>query len=225
MVIGCSECCRRKVLARLEGDLFERQTSLQAPVGITNEDKADGVVLYRGRRQVARKNYLRLDQSPPRRKRKRGPNIGDLFFQQRAMKVIIPKSHNTPSARHQLDPWLFRNINSDDRSMIDRPQHDLNRFGFEVSEMEEKGELHENEFVRIAFFFFFRFRAYQCHFTFICNGEGSLCAFYKVVILKAFLSSKCNIFYYCTSRLVSFRQTPTKQTDERFTRLVHKGRE
>lgn len=38
--------------------------------------------------------------------------------------------------------------------MIDRPQQDYNRFGFEVSEMVEKGELHENEFVRIAFFFF-----------------------------------------------------------------------
>lgn len=148
--IGCSECCRRKIFAWLEGDFFERQSSLQAPFGITNEDKQKGVVPLRDRR----KNYLRLDLSPPPSKRKREPNTDDLFSQQRAMKVIIPKSHNTPSVRHQLDPWLFQNINSDDRSMIDRPQQDYNRFGFEVSEMVEKGELHENEFVRIAFFFF-----------------------------------------------------------------------
>lgn len=133
--------------------------SNQAPPGIIAEKKAkldvlknDLFVPNRGRRQmIARKNFLRMDLSPFLVKRnngielsvkdyfvphrgKRQSNIDDIFsnnfFPQRGKKVIIPKSY-TPAVKYSLDPWLFQNINSDDRRMIDR-QSDLNRLGIEV---------------------------------------------------------------------------------------------
>lgn len=133
--------------------------SNKAPFQITAEKKAKLDVLRndlfmpnRGRRgTVARKNFLRMDLSPFLVKRNKGiefsvkdyfvPNRGkrqskiddifsDNFFPQRGKKVIIPKSH-TPLVRYPLDPWLFQNINSDDRRMIDR-QRDVGLLGFEV---------------------------------------------------------------------------------------------
>lgn len=136
--------------------------SSKAPSQITAEKKAKLDVLRndlfmpnRGRRDrnmLARKNFLRMDLNPFLVKRNNGielsvkdyfvPNRGkrqskiddifsDNFFPQRGKKVIIPKSH-TPLVRYPLDPWLFQNINSDDRRMIDR-QRDLNLLGIEVS--------------------------------------------------------------------------------------------
>lgn len=138
----------------------------KAPIDITAEKKAtldvlrnDLFVPNRGRRQsVARKNFLRRDLNPFLVKRNNGielsvkdyfvPNRGkrqskiddifsDNFFPQRGKKVIIPKSH-TPFVKYPLDPWLFQNINSDDRQMIDR-QQDLNLLGIEVRSKKREG--------------------------------------------------------------------------------------
>lgn len=147
---------RRAKLDLSRDDLFmpvRVRRSHQAPPQIREEKKAkldvltnDLFVPHRGRRQMARKHFLRM--APFVRKRsgielnekdffvpnrgKRQPNIDDIFsdnfFPQRGKKVIIPKSH-TPAVRF---PWLLRNINSDDRSMIDRQQQDLNLLGIEV---------------------------------------------------------------------------------------------
>lgn len=129
--LGCSEQkVSDDICETLKGaSNVEANHDLFAPVRRCSEAPAEQLrnifVLHRGRRQVARKNLLRWDQSPStvKRNRPRGDRT----------KVIIPKSH-TPAVRHQLDPWLFRNINSDDRSMIDRPQRDSNRLWFEVSD-------------------------------------------------------------------------------------------
>lgn len=139
--------------------------SNQAPPGITAEKKAklddlknDLFMPNRGRRtMLARKNFLRMDLNNFLVKRnngielsvkdyfvphrgKRQSNIDDIFsnnfFPQRGKKVIIPKSH-TPAVRYSLDPWLFQNINSDDRGMIDR-QQDLNQLGIEVRKTETR---------------------------------------------------------------------------------------
>lgn len=79
---------------------------------------------------------------PHRGKRQRGGKIDELlsdnFFPQRGKKTattasastIIPKSHQTIVEYATMDPWLFQNINSNDRHMIDR-LHDLN-LGSEV---------------------------------------------------------------------------------------------
>jgi hypothetical protein len=148
----------------------------QAPIEIRAEKKAkldvlrnDLFVPNRGRRQmVSRKDFLRMDLNPFLVKRNNGielsvkdyfvPNRGkrqskiddifsDNFFPQRGKKVIIPKSH-TPFVKYPLDPWLFQNINSDDRQMIDR-QRDLNRLGIEVSTKTK----HEKEDLKETFFF------------------------------------------------------------------------
>lgn len=151
---------RRTKLDTLSDDFFmpvRGRRSDMAPPGITAEKKAkldvlknDLFVPNRGRRQmIARKNFLRMDLNPFLVKRnngielsvkdyfvphrgKRQSNIDDIFsnnfFPQRGKKVIIPKSH-TPAV--SMGPWLFQNINSDDRGMIDR-QQDLNLLGTKV---------------------------------------------------------------------------------------------
>lgn len=129
-----------------------------APPQIMVEKKAmldllgsDLFVPKRGRRQMTRKNFPRTGLNPFIRKRngiehseqkdyfvpnrgKRQRNgdelLSDNFFSLSGKKVIIPKSH-TPFERYPSDPWLFQNINSDDRNMIDRLQ-DLSQLGIEV---------------------------------------------------------------------------------------------
>lgn len=111
-------------------------------MGTEKKGQFDGIFLpSRGKRQNNRKYLLRLDQNPfsdaielsdkdyfvPNRgKRQQNHIVGEVS--KSGMKVIIPKSH-TPLER---DPWLFQNINSDDRSMIDLLE-DLNQPGIEVN--------------------------------------------------------------------------------------------
>jgi hypothetical protein len=117
----------------------------------------DLFVPNRGKRQLVRKHFLLLDPYPPVDKRSsnleldmkdyfvphRGKRqrtkidelLSDNFFPQRGKKaaapvIISPKSHHTIVEYDTADPWLFQNINSDDRRMIDR-LHDLN-LGSEV---------------------------------------------------------------------------------------------
>lgn len=135
----------------------------QAPPQITAEKKAkldvlpaDLFVPHRGRRQMSRKHYLRVDPNPSIITKRNGieinekdyfvPNRGkrqrhidlDNLFSQSGKKVIIPKSH-TPLERYPSDPWLLQNINSDDRSMIDR-QQDLKQLGIEVNTKQKQNE-------------------------------------------------------------------------------------
>lgn len=125
----------------------------QAPPQITAEKKgkletltSDLFLPHRGRRRMDRNNHLRIDPNPfffigkrngiefnekdyfvPNRgKRQRQIDLNNLFSQS-GKKVIIPKSH-TPLERYPL----VRNINSDDRNMIDR-QQDLKQLGSEVN--------------------------------------------------------------------------------------------
>lgn len=125
----------------------------QAPPRITAEKKGQLDVLAndlflpsRGKRQMNRKYFFRTDRNPfsgkhdaielsdrdyfvPNRgKRLPLPNHIVDEESKSGIKVIIPKSH-TPFER---DPWLFGNINSDDRNMIDLLR-DLNQPGIEVN--------------------------------------------------------------------------------------------
>lgn len=134
---------------RVEGFVPARQR--RAPTGITNEKKAIFNLLlqgffvpYRGRRDLTRKNFFRTIRSPSLRKQndivpiraKRRSIIdgilADNFDLLHGPKVIIPKSYTPFAAIHQSEPWLIQNINSDDRSMIDRQQPDLNPLEIEV---------------------------------------------------------------------------------------------
>lgn len=109
----------------------------------------DLFVPNRGKRQLVRKHFLNLDPYlhskdkrnieldmkdyfvPHRGKRQRvkiDEILSDNFFPQRGKREptsIIPKSHTIVDENDAVDPWLFQNINSDDRRMIDR-LHDLN---------------------------------------------------------------------------------------------------
>jgi hypothetical protein len=187
-----------------------------APPGIIAEKKAkldvlknDLFVPNRGRRQMlARKNFLRMDLNPFLVKRnngielsvkdyfvphrgKRQSNIEDIFsnnfFPQRGKKVIIPKSH-TPAVTYSLDPWLFQNINSDDRGMIDR-QPDLNLLGTKVRNRNTR-RFRANLFSvskrvqNCTSSFLFRL-SMSIHFHL---AERFFMGTYKVVILKAFFS-------------------------------------
>lgn len=129
-----------------------------APIRITAEKKGpldilanDLFVPTRGRRQMNRKYFSRMDRNPfsdaieqndrdyfvPNRGKRQQNHIVDEVSKS-GMKVIIPKSH-TPFER---DPWLFRNINSDDRNMIDLLE-DLNQPGIEVNTDENEKEIHK----------------------------------------------------------------------------------
>lgn len=154
---------RPKVDLSARDDLFvpiRRRQRLegQAPPRIKVEKKAildllsnDFFVPHRVRRQMTRKNFLRMDQNPfevkrnaielnkqkdyfvsnrGKRQRYNDELLSDNFFSQTGKKVIIPKSH-TLFERYPSDPWLFPNINSDDRNMIDRLQ-DLSQLEIEV---------------------------------------------------------------------------------------------
>ena len=118
----------------------------------------DLFVPHRGKRQLVRKHFLIFDPYPTSKKRnieldmkdyfvpnrgKRQPSskidelLSDNFFPQRGKKAsvtvlpkFIPKSHRTIVEYAPMEPWLFQNINSNDRRMIDR-LHDLN-LGSEV---------------------------------------------------------------------------------------------
>ncbi|KAG5671170.1 hypothetical protein PVAND_001381 [Polypedilum vanderplanki] len=120
----------------------------------------DLFVPNRGKRQLVRKHFLLLDPYPQGDKRsgtleldmkdyfvphrgKRQRNkidelLSDNFFPQRGKKApmtIIPKSHHSAIVEYDTsDPWLFQNINSDDRRMIDR-LHDLNLGSNEVRQL------------------------------------------------------------------------------------------
>jgi hypothetical protein len=113
----------------------------------------DLFVPNRGKRQLVRKHFLLFDPYPQADKRsssgsalefdmkdyfvphrgKRQRNkidelLSDNFFPQRGKKAatITPKSHRAIVEYDTADPWLFQNINSDDRRMIDRLHGDLN---------------------------------------------------------------------------------------------------
>jgi hypothetical protein len=189
-----------------------------APPGITAEKKAkldvlrnDLFVPNRGRRQMlTRKNIFRMDLNPFLVKRnngielsvkdyfvphrgKRETNIDDIFsnnfFPQRGKKVIIPKSH-TPTVVYSLDPWLFQNIKSDDRGMIDR-QQDLNLLGTKVRNRNTR------RFKNLFFSPPVSKRVLNCTFFFcvsfinvnsLSSQKRFFMSTYKVVILKAFFS-------------------------------------
>lgn len=129
----------------------------------------DLFVPNRGKRQLVRKHFLLFDPYPQGDKRSSGtleldmkdyfvPHRGkrqrnkidellsDNFFPQRGKKAaastIIPKSHRTIVEYDTSDPWLFQNINSDDRRMIDR-LHDLN-LGSEVRQLLSLMHVHTN---------------------------------------------------------------------------------
>lgn len=118
----------------------------------------DLFVPHRGKRHLVRKHFLLFDPYPISKKRnieldmkdyfvpnrgKRRPSskidelLSDNFFPQRGKKAsvpvlptIIPKSHHALVEYDTMEPWLFQNINTNDRRMIDR-LHDLN-LGSEV---------------------------------------------------------------------------------------------
>lgn len=94
-----------------------------------------------------RSSNLELDMKdyfvPHRGKRQRNKIdelLSDNFFPQRGKKAsmaakIIPKSHHTiVEYDNSLDPWLFQNINSNDKFMIDG-LHDLNLGSSEVRQL------------------------------------------------------------------------------------------
>lgn len=160
----CMEYCRLKILSDLNDrlkcaelqsgrgeldlsrsdDLFTSVRGRRfgwAPGQIRLEKKAnldllasDYLVPHRGRREMTRKHFLRVDRNPFRGQHDEPnrfmPNRG------KRPRVIIPKSQ-TSYERYPSDPWLFQNINSDDRNMIDRLK-DLSQLGMEVRQDTEK---------------------------------------------------------------------------------------
>lgn len=141
-------------------DILRRRRSHRAPPQI-KEKKAklsvstDNVYLpHRDSRGLSRKHFQRFE--PIARKRNNVElNSGDYSTpnREKRQKVIIPKAY-TPFEKRPSDPWVFQNINSNDRSMIDW-QRDLNQLGHEVGNM-SSWEL--------------QLFVYHCHFTFICGN-------------------------------------------------------
>jgi hypothetical protein len=153
----CDENCRLRILlksAELQGlaetesnnrdkwdALLTGDDDLFVPIHTSTHaafEKNDWTASHRGRRQMTRKNFVRTNFDPfitikraylmPLRVI-RQRKIDDAAPPQHDKRVIIPKSHTL--LRYPSDLWLFKNINSDDRSMIDR-LGDLNQPEIEV---------------------------------------------------------------------------------------------
>jgi hypothetical protein len=89
-------------------------------------DMKDYFVPHRGKRQPNGKiDELLSDNFFPQRGKKASASASSNI-----LPTIIPKSHQAIVEYAAMDPWLFQNINSNDRHMIDR-LHDLN-LGSEV---------------------------------------------------------------------------------------------
>lgn len=153
--IGCeSELCGRKVLETVTemlrstrdrnlmrnnlhqlNDLFvpvrRRREFVQAPPEITH--KLDPWSLSPARHETSRKHFHRLDTANPLASEDIEQIKRFMPIQGKRQKVIIPK----PYTPFEMDPWLFQNINSDDRNMIDRHK-DLNQLASEVRDVKTK---------------------------------------------------------------------------------------
>lgn len=155
--IGCkSELCGRKVLETVTersrctrdrnlmrnnlhqlNDLFvpvrRRRQFEQAPPEITPKLDPLAETLSPYRHETSRKHFHRLEPANPFVSEDIEQIKRFMPIQGKRQKVIIPK----PYTPFEMDPWLFQNINSDDRNMIDR-HRDLNQLASEVRDVKTK---------------------------------------------------------------------------------------